>query len=477
MIGGTAHPLVLVLSDEEGIFDTGALLDKARVFVQTPKTDDRYGPNVVGFLPVGYSRHVKNLVESGLGPDKTINVGFYGQVTNFRRQVWFDAMMTLDVGVSHVATDGFMQGLPPDEYAKAMARLKVCPAPPGPVTPDTFRLWEALELGAIPLAENFGYWAKLTGPFIRETGASPMEAFNFPCPTVPAASPAGDIAIKIRYEVSQWERHSLIAGSWYKLYKRWLREEFVDQLADRDPRTIAMVSVSPIASHPSTEMIELTIRSIQDQLPDAEILIMCDGVRPEQQERTADYLTHLRALEDKARTDPQWRDVYVCFDGEWRHQAATMLRWMWAVDPADLIVFVEHDAPFRNRKIDWSTVRGLLNGDLAGDVIRFHFEASIPEGHEYLMTGERHTLNDVVLIGTRQWSQRPHIAHAWVYNEILACHFSADSRTMIEDVVYSVFFRQVLPVKIWIYSVPGESMSYTDHLDGRGGEEKYEMWT
>ena len=45
----------------------------------------------------------------------------------------------------------------------------------------------------------------------------------------------------------------------------------------RDLVTV-LIPVSPIPSHPSTEVLDVTIDSIRTRLPDAEIIIMFDGV-------------------------------------------------------------------------------------------------------------------------------------------------------------------------------------------------------
>jgi hypothetical protein len=57
-----------------------------------------------------------------------------------------------------------------------------------------------------------------------------------------------------------------------------------------------VVPVSPIKSHPETTIIEETLDSVRHHLPDAEIILTCDGVRREQEGRRADYEEHLRRL-------------------------------------------------------------------------------------------------------------------------------------------------------------------------------------
>ena len=44
-----------------------------------------------------------------------------------------------------------------------MSRAKAVPAPKGNISYDSFRLYEALEVGAVPVAQNVEFWDKLFG--------------------------------------------------------------------------------------------------------------------------------------------------------------------------------------------------------------------------------------------------------------------------------------------------------------------------
>ena len=48
---------------------------------------------------------------------------------------------------------------------KKMARAKTVPAPRGAVSPDSFRFYEALELGAVPITEDEKFWHSLFDDF------------------------------------------------------------------------------------------------------------------------------------------------------------------------------------------------------------------------------------------------------------------------------------------------------------------------
>ena len=60
--------------------------------------------------------------------------------------------------------------------------------------------------------------------------------------------------------------------------------------------------------------------------------------------------------------------------------------------------------------------------------------------------------------------------------------FSDTSRTMIEDAIYPVVWVDFLvngwgDWKLWIYTPPGDDIRRSGHLDSRGEDPKYGMWT
>ncbi len=81
-----------------------------------------------------------------------------------------------------------------------------------------------------------------------------------------------------------------------------------------------LVPTSPIPSHPSTAIIDETLDSIDAAGLDAcEVVVMCDGVRPEQEDRSADYAEYVRRLSWSLDERPRsWPFLFP----EHRHQAA-----------------------------------------------------------------------------------------------------------------------------------------------------------
>jgi hypothetical protein len=145
-----------------------------------------------------------------------------------------------------------------------------------------------------------------------------------------------------------------------------------------------LIPSSPIATHPDTSRIEQTIRDIRANLPDCEIIIMLDGLRPEQEDRRGAYEECKRRLLWLAHHT--WHNVLPIIFDEHMHQAA-MTREVLNQVATPTIFFVEHDAPITpDHDFDWQTLTdAIMQGDV--NIIRFYHEAGVLPEHEYLMLG------------------------------------------------------------------------------------------
>jgi len=154
--------IVVVTGNEDSSnFYRGVTHPNHRIWLQNPnQTDeaDRY-------LPLGYPTPFEPPKEK-----RIYDWFFSGQITHPRRK---DLAATLkDVkGGLFIETDGFDKGLPHAEYIKKMAQSEVVLCPGGAVTPDTYRIYEALECGCIPIIDEKSgyrrfhkdYWEKIFG--------------------------------------------------------------------------------------------------------------------------------------------------------------------------------------------------------------------------------------------------------------------------------------------------------------------------
>ncbi len=237
-----------------------------------------------------------------------------------------------------------------------------------------------------------------------------------------------------------------------------------------DDKISVLISSSPIESHPSTAIIEETIRSVRYHLSNSKIYIMLDGVRAEQKNRAEAYAEYIHRLVGKAVFS--FSDIVFVPFMDFHHQARMTIRTLEQVK-TPLILFVEHDTPLVDSPIDWKfLVEQLEEGHT--NHIRLHYDDQIHPDHQHLMRGK---LNDH-LIKCVQWHQRPHLANRDWYEQILQSIFTPDSRTFIEDRVYT--FCENAPWDLWKLTIydpqgTGQSMKRSRDLNGRGGEPKYSM--
>lgn len=396
---------------------------------------------------------------------------FAGQNTNIRRKEAVEGckrLMKRMRGIMHVS-QGFSEGLPRDEYLNVTARSWIVIAPSGPCNVDTFRAYEALELGCIPFVDA-----------MTPTGPNRYWEFVYgevPFPIVDDWGPVGGLV-----ETVYADRYMLSARcqAWWKQQKRAmalrLRQDLTELGAHLPPpaQLSAIITTSPVPSNPDLGAIEETMESIDDVFDTPEILVACDGVRPEQPHLQANYEMYLYDLCRYLSANPR-RVPYIA--REWSHQAMLTYDAIVELGTAPILLFCEHDTPLvTDVPIDTESAIRVLEYGLI-DVLRFHHEASILPDHEHLMIDHETTVLDGLPVRrTLQWSQRPHLARADYYELILRHHFRPTSRTMIEDKMHSVV-QSAKPGehRIAVYHPPGQHIKRSYHLDSRGAEDKYPM--
>jgi hypothetical protein len=177
-----AWVLAIRTGDEQDLFDIRKILHRnIRWWVQTPRTDRNYRD--VRTFGVGYTPHFDT--PQDIIPDVGIDVFLSAQNTHPRRFEAFSSMNCMP-GLNMVKhqTAGFTQGLAPELYTQYMIHSRIALAPAGPDTPDTFRLYEALQAHTVPIADDVctnydstGYWEMLFDdapfPIITEWSDSP----------------------------------------------------------------------------------------------------------------------------------------------------------------------------------------------------------------------------------------------------------------------------------------------------------------
>jgi hypothetical protein len=160
--------LVLITGDEEGTFPWREVHHPLmRMWVMSPRRgvhDDLSGR----LLPNGYRPQTRELLSAIGQQEKSLDFFYAGQANHDRRTECMNALAGLPNGYV-VETEHFGQEkLNYPAYLTAMAQAKVVPCPSGNYCPDTFRVWEALEAGCIPVVDAFstvyrepGFWDDL----------------------------------------------------------------------------------------------------------------------------------------------------------------------------------------------------------------------------------------------------------------------------------------------------------------------------
>lgn len=445
--------IVILTGDEESVFPWRELKHpNMRVWVMSPRQgthDDAAGKLGSGFRveQPGIQRDI------GIQP-RDLDWSFAGQITHPIREAMAAELRKMPDG-KLLETEGFGQGVSHTEYLSYMAKSKFVPSPSGPETPDSFRLFEALEAGVVPIADGGDYWSYLF-----------EEA-----PPFPVVSQWNVLPSMMPELLRGWPQNSNLTFAWWQGYKRRLADKLEDQVlavsGAKPERTnqsdiTVLLATSPVPSHPSTALIEQTIASVREQLPHSEIIIMVDGISPENMEYKGSYEEYVRRLLWK--TNNEYENVTPLVSATYKHQTGMTVDALKLVR-TPLLLFVEHDTPLRG-EIDWAGLSEVVSSGYA-NTIRLHHETHILPDHQYLMLDENpQKVCDMPLIRTTQWSQRPHLSSTDYYRHIAQTYFT-DKPMFIEHVMYgAVLAHPWNEARLHIYA-PAGNMLRSTHTNGR----------
>lgn len=476
--------LVILTSDETASFPIEKLADLPRVrwWVQLPDPERVYPPHT-RFLGEGSPWSARQIADVADPRSKTVDVFFAGQNTHARRHVLVDALDGVRNTVC-LPTAGFTQGLPRESYYELLAHAKLAPAPSGVCSQSSFRLYEALEAQAIPMADTVRVDGKVNGywDFVHP---------NSPLHKVGSWSNVRDhIEVLLeRNKPGGWERNVSIVSSWWQRAKRHHAWQLTDDIYaltnnigpfQNDDVITVLIPTSPSPLHPSCGMLDETILSVRERLPSAEIFVMFDGVRAEQRKRFADYYEYVRR--SCAHFNIAQDNILPIVHGEHMHQA--MMTWdALKRVRSPFVMFVEHDTPLTG-DIPFADILCAMVEDSL-NVMRLHHETHVLDEHAHLYLESvppRPPAQRTPYVRTMQWSQRPHIARTDFYRDMINRHFAQTSRTMIEDVMHGVTEAAWLErgVEAWeewrigLYA-PAGSWVRSLHSNGRRDDPKYPM--
>lgn len=248
-----------------------------------------------------------------------------------------------------------------------------------------------------------------------------------------------------------------------------------------DNQITVLIPTSPIPSHSlcgnTTVIMDQTLAGIRHHLPQAKIIVMMDGVRPQIEFRRESYEWYKKELRQKA-AQGQYGDIEF-MEHTYYTQQARMTREALNKVTTPLIYFSEHDTPLvidqnprdgvqetlsEDLQIGWEEIFQILNSGQVNQV-RFSFwETLVPE-HEYLMRGQLD--NHPKFLKTVQYSQWPNVATKGFYERILREHFHAHSIQMIEIPMYTAVVRAPWEnFKVCLY-YPRPNARRFYHLEGR----------
>ncbi len=473
--------VIMLTGDEESVYPFAQITHSNwKLWVMSPRPDVHIlaGGRPVRYLGSGYTPDTRALLKSHTG-EKNLNWFFSGQINHKRRVECAEALDGLQGKIpgEQYRTPGFTAGMPHEEYYEKLSRAIMAPAPSGGHTPDTFRLFEALEAGCIPIADEFctarkwelGYW----GWFFGET---------------PPFLLIRDYHATLEYMKETLVDHQAKANkcfAWWQGKKREMAYNLRSDIQElsgidfTDPITV-LIPTSTIPAHPSTEMIEKCIADVRVKLPESEIIIMIDGLSEHFKDRKADYEEYTRRL--LWLCNFTWHNVLPIVFDKPTHQVG-MTRMALGLVTTPCILYVEHDCPLcpdPEFTYPWdSLVQTIMAGE--ANVIRFHHEASVLPESKNLLLGEVETVDSVPMVRTMEWSQRPHLARTEFYREMLRNNFSLEAFGMIEDHIYGLCLNACkdnglmgwYSWRVWIFHPEGDNIKRSYTLDGRKEDPKY----
>lgn len=225
-ISTLAWVLFIVTGDEEALFPWRDVKHKLmRVWIQLPRMNQH--DDVSFHLPNGYRPQTMELYKNMGQKPRDIAWSFIGQVNHERRNQCFDVLTQFkpfyDSAVL-VGTDAFgKEVVPYPEYLQTMAMSKIVLCPSGIESPDNFRLYEALEAGALPVVDAFstnnkspGFWRYLFGD-------------DIPFPIIDYWDALPDLLPEL---LKDFPENANRCFAWWQGYKRKIKNKLYDDVME-----------------------------------------------------------------------------------------------------------------------------------------------------------------------------------------------------------------------------------------------------
>lgn len=229
-----------------------------------------------------------------------------------------------------------------------------------------------------------------------------------------------------------------------------------------------VIPTSPLVLHPSTEIIDEIYAQTRKHLPEAPIVILVDGIHPEEEYLRERYEEYKKNLELRLT---EWTNVTLQIFYEWFHQSGMLKRTLlvWDLIKTPLVFWSEHDIPLRDEYIDWQgIVDALLAKDLCG--IRFELTGDPPKRDETL---ERIITHGIPVVLSTQFVNWPQVFRLDYLKDIITSF--GDAKTYLECTERDGLVRERFHYcRYGIYSPEGE-IRRCYHTDGRERQTTHRM--
>jgi len=210
--------VILVHLSDEAFRDDYGIYQYCDAVIRNYRSEILAEANSTFFIPLGCKA---GFVKAGVTPKPAAARrhlwSFAGDVKKYTRAEMLDAMSQLSEGFRHL-TEGFntTDCLSGDDYRALLDDTVIVPCPGGWSNLETFRVYEALEAGCIPIVERrpgFDYFTDLLGPH--------------PIPNVMRWREAVELVRQLQAE-DRIEALRQTCAAWWQAYKPRLAEEMQD---------------------------------------------------------------------------------------------------------------------------------------------------------------------------------------------------------------------------------------------------------
>lgn len=221
-----------------------------------------------------------------------------------------------------------------------------------------------------------------------------------------------------------------------------------------------VIPIAPIPTNPDSIVIDETMQSIRERLPESEIILMFDGIPAWKEEMRPAYEEFTNKM--LWRCEHELHKVSALVFEEHSHQTLMTKQALTHVK-TPLILWSEQDTPLSGAIPFKELSEVILTG--YANVIRFHHEATIHPEHEELMLDKK----PIEILGqpflrTRQWSGRPHLASTKFYKKIAEVW---EEPKFIEHEMYGVVVNGPYDEHRLHMFAPEGTLVRSLHTDGR----------